>query len=316
MMPDVRMGVAHGKMAASQLEEVMVKFINKDYDVLVATTIVEAGLDIPNVNTMIITDGQELGLAQLYQLRGRIGRDKYKAYCYVFYPRRLPLSDIAQKRLETIAQCTELGSGFKIALRDLELRGAGNLLGPEQHGHILEVGFDFYCKLLEEAVKSEKGIKIEREIPVEIDLEVDAYIPMDYIVDPAQRINIYRKFASAGDPQNLEKIKEELEDRYGNIPRPCLTLFELVELRQLAKRLGIEKISEIDGETQVEFGPQTQVRADKFLKLAEGLQEKIKFDQTEKFRVSISQRDYSSKGKLDGQRLKVRRLKGFLQRLT
>ncbi|MDH5661733.1 MAG: transcription-repair coupling factor [Elusimicrobiota bacterium] len=321
MMPDVRMGVAHGKMAASGLEEVMVKFINKEYDLLVATTIVEAGLDIPNVNTMIITNGQELGLAQLYQLRGRIGRDKYKAYCYVFYPRRFPLSDIAEKRLETIAQCTELGSGFKIALRDLELRGAGNILGPEQHGHILEVGFDFYCKLLEEAVKSEKGIKIERELPVEIDLQVDAYIPMDYIADPAQRINIYRKFASAGDPQNLEKIKEELEDRYGNIPGPCLTLFELVELRQLAKRLGIEKISEIDGETQVEFSPQTQVPPDKFIELAEGLKEKIKFNQTEKFRISISPRDYpfggkgNLKGKLDGERLKVRKLKGFLQRL-
>ena len=321
MMPDVRMGVAHGKMAASELEEVMVKFINKDYDILVATTIVEAGLDIPNVNTMIITNGQELGLAQLYQLRGRIGRDKYKAYCYVFYPRRSPLSDIAEKRLQTIAQCTELGSGFKIALRDLELRGAGNILGPEQHGHILEVGFDFYCKLLEEAVKSEKGIKIERERPVEIDLQVDAYIPVDYIPDPAQRINIYRKFASSGDSQNLEKIREEMEDRYGNIPLPCLTLFELVELRQLAKRLAIEKISEMNGEVEVEFSPQTSVPPDKFVKLAKGLREKVKFKQTEKFKISISPWDYPSKfkGKLkekfERERLAVRKMKGFLQKL-
>lgn len=321
MMPDVRMGVVHGKMTASELEEVMVKFINKEYDLLVATTIVEAGLDIPNVNTMIITNGQELGLAQLYQLRGRIGRDKYKAYCYIFYPRRLPLSDIAEKRLQTIAQCTELGSGFKIALRDLELRGAGNILGPEQHGYILEVGFDFYCKLLEEAVNSEKGIKIERERPVEIDLQADAYIPTDYIPDPAQRINIYRKFASCSDSQSLEKIREELEDRYGDIPLSCLTLFELVELRQLAKRLGIEKIGERDGEVEVEFSPQTQVPADKFIELAKGLREKIKFKQTEKFKVSISPWDYVSKvkgdlkEKFEGERLKVRKLKGFLQKL-
>ncbi len=321
MMPDVRMGVVHGKMTASELEEVMVKFINKEYDLLVATTIVEAGLDIPNVNTMIITNGQELGLAQLYQLRGRIGRDKYKAYCYIFYPRRLPLSDIAEKRLQTIAQCTELGSGFKIALRDLELRGAGNILGPEQHGHILEVGFDFYCKLLEEAVNSEKGIKIERERPVEIDLQADAYIPTDYIPDPAQRINIYRKFASCSDSQSLEKIREELEDRYGDIPLSCLTLFELVELRQLAKRLGIEKIGERDGEVEVEFSPQTQVPADKFIELAKGLREKIKFKQTEKFKISISPWDYvfkvkgDLKEKFEGERLKVRKLKGFLQKL-
>ncbi len=321
MMPDVRMGVVHGKMTASELEEVMVKFINKEYDLLVATTIIEAGLDIPNVNTMIITNGQELGLAQLYQLRGRIGRDKYKAYCYIFYPRRLPLSDIAEKRLQTIAQCTELGSGFKIALRDLELRGAGNILGPEQHGHILEVGFDFYCKLLEEAVNSEKGIKIERERPVEIDLQADAYIPTDYIPDPAQRINIYRKFASCSDSQSLEKIREELEDRYGDIPLSCLTLFELVELRQLAKRLGIEKIGERDGEVEVEFSPQTQVPPDKFIELAKGLREKIKFKQTEKFKISISPWDYVSKvkgdlkEKFEGERLKVRKLKGFLQKL-
>lgn len=321
MMPDVRMGVVHGKMTASELEEVMVKFINKEYDLLVATTIIEAGLDIPNVNTMIITNGQELGLAQLYQLRGRIGRDKYKAYCYIFYPRRLPLSDIAEKRLQTIAQCTELGSGFKIALRDLELRGAGNILGPEQHGHILEVGFDFYCKLLEEAVNSEKGIKIERERPVEIDLQADAYIPTDYIPDPSQRINIYRKFASCSDSQSLEKIREELEDRYGDIPLSCLTLFELVELRQLAKRLGIEKIGERDGEVEVEFSPQTQVPPDKFIELAKGLREKIKFKQTEKFKISISPWDYVSqvkgdlKEKFEGERLKVRKLKGFLQKL-
>jgi len=321
MMPDVKIGIAHGKMAASELERVMVKFINKEYDLLVATTIVEAGLDIPNVNTMIITNGHELGLAQLYQLRGRIGRDKYKAYCYIFYPRQLPLSDIAQKRLQTIAQYTELGSGFKIALRDLELRGAGNILGPEQHGHILEVGFDFYCKLLEEAVKSEKGIKIERERPVEIDLQVDAYIPIDYIPGPAQRINMYRKFASSRDFQSLKNLREELEDRYGDIPPPCLTLFELVELRQLATRLGIEKISEKDSEVEIEFSTQAQIPPEKFIELADRLREKVKFKQTENFKISISPWDYASKvkgslkEKFECEQLKVKELRGFLQKL-
>jgi len=321
MMPDVMIGIAHGKMAASELERVMVKFINREYDVLVATTIVEAGLDIPNVNTMIVTNGHELGLAQLYQLRGRIGRDKYKAYCYIFYPRQLPLSDIAEKRLQTIAQCTELGSGFKIALRDLELRGAGNILGPEQHGHILEVGFDFYCKLMEEAVKNEKGIKVEREPHVEIDLQVDAYIPMDYIPDPAQRINIYRKFASSRDSQSLKKIREELEDRYGDIPPPCLALFELVELRQLAARLGIEKITEKDSEVEVEFSAQARVAPDKFVELANGLREKVRFKQTENFRISFGPWDYLSKvkgnlkEKFEYERLKVRELRDSLQKL-
>jgi len=322
MMPEVRIGIAHGKMAASELERVMVKFINKEYDLLVATTIVEAGLDIPNVNTMIITNGHELGLAQLYQLRGRIGRDKYKAYCYIFSPRQLPLSDIAQKRLQTISQYTELGSGFKIALRDLELRGAGNILGPEQHGHILEVGFDFYCRLLEEAVKSEKGIKIERERPVEIDLQVDAYIPIDYIPGPAQRINIYRKFASSRDFQSLKNLREELEDRYGDIPPPCLTLFELVELRQLATRLDIEKISEKDSEVEIEFSTQAQIPPEKFIELADRLREKVKFKQMENFKISISPWNYaskvkgSSKEKFECEQLKVKELKGFLQKLV
>jgi len=321
ILPDVTIGMAHGKMAASELERVMVKFINKEYDVLVATTIVEAGLDIPNVNTMIITNGHELGLAQLYQLRGRIGRDKYKAYCYIFYPRQLPLSDIAEKRLQTIVQCTELGSGFKIALRDLELRGAGNILGPEQHGHILEVGFDFYCKLLEEAVNNEKGIEVERELRVEIDLQVDAYIPMDYIPDPAQRINIYRKFASSRDLQSLEKIREELEDRYGNIPLPCLVLFELVELRQLATRLGIEKISEKDSEVEVEFGAQTRLPPAKFVELASSLREEVRFKQAENFKISFGPWDYPSRvkenleEKFEYERLKMKKLKDSLQKL-
>jgi len=321
ILPDVTIGIAHGKMAALELERVMVKFINKEYDVLVATTIVEAGLDIPNVNTMIITNGHELGLAQLYQLRGRIGRDKYKAYCYIFYPRQLPLSDIAEKRLQTIAQCTELGSGFKIALRDLELRGAGNILGPEQHGHILEVGFDFYCKLLEEAVNNERGIKVEWEPHVEIDLQIDAYIPIDYIPDPAQRISIYRKFASARDFQSLEKIREEVKDRYGDIPVTCLALFELVELRQLATRLGIAKITERDSEVEVEFGPQARVAPQKFLELANRLREKVRFKQTENFRISFSPLDYASKvkgsleQKIECERLKVRELRDSLQKL-
>ncbi len=321
ILPDVTIGIAHGKMAALELERVMVKFINKEYNVLVATTIVEAGLDIPNVNTMIITNGHELGLAQLYQLRGRIGRDKYKAYCYIFYPRELPLSDIAEKRLQTIAQCTELGSGFKIALRDLEFRGAGNILGPEQHGHILEVGFDFYCKLLEEAVNNEKGIKVEWEPHVEIDLQIDAYIPMDYIPDPAQRINIYRRFASSRDFQSLEKIREEVKDRYGDIPLTCLALFELVELRQLATRLAIAKITERDSEVEVEFSPQARVPPEKFIELANRLREKVRFKQTENFKISFGPWDYASKvkgsleQKFECERLKVRELRGFLQKL-
>jgi len=321
IMPDVRIGVGHGKMAASELERVMVRFINKEYDVLVATTIVEAGLDIPNVNTMVITNAHELGLAQLYQLRGRIGRDKYKAYCYIFYSRDLSLSDIAEKRLETIAQYTELGSGFKIALRDLEIRGAGNILGPEQHGHILEVGFDLYCKLLEEAVNAERGIKIEEEERVEIDLQADAYIPLDYVPDPAQRINMYRKFASCRELETLRKIREELEDRYGDIPPPCLTLFELVELRQVAIKLTIEKISERDTEVEIEFSPKAQVPPEKFVDLATILKGRIKFQQTEKFKISIGSSDYDSKvkgslkDKFEWERGKVRELKDSLQKL-
>ncbi|RKY03358.1 transcription-repair coupling factor, partial [Candidatus Poribacteria bacterium] len=248
LVPEARIAVAHGQMSERLLERVMLDFINRKYDVLVCTTIIESGIDIPNVNTIIIDRADTLGLAQLYQLRGRVGRAGEKAYGYLFYPKDRAITEGAQKRLKVIEELTELGSGFKLALRDLEIRGAGNILGPEQHGHINAVGYELYCKLLEEAVRELKGEKVEEEIETRISLPIDAYIPDDYIPDPAQKVMIYKKIASAKDEEWLRDIEEELRDRFGEVPERVRALLEIASLKLFAQKLGVESISS-DGET-------------------------------------------------------------------
>ena len=242
LVPRARVSVAHGQMSERQLEKVMIDFINYKSDVLVCTMIIESGLDIPNVNTILINRADALGLAQLYQLRGRVGRAQYQAYGYLFYPQGRAITENAQKRLRVIEEFTDLGSGFKIALRDLEIRGTGNILGPQQHGHIAAVGYDMYCKMLEETVRQLKGEKIEEPAETRISLPVEAYLPNEYVPDSRQKVSLYKKIAALKTEADRKNLSEEIVDRYGKIPEPVEMLLEIAELKQLCQALGVEGI--------------------------------------------------------------------------
>ncbi|HHY03728.1 MAG TPA: transcription-repair coupling factor, partial [Thermoanaerobacterales bacterium] len=242
LVPEARMAVAHGQMNEDELEDVMLGFYDHKFDVLVCTTIIETGLDIPNVNTLIITSADKLGLAQLYQLRGRVGRSSRQAFAYLTYRRDKVLSEAAEKRLSAIREFTEFGAGFKIALKDLEIRGAGNLLGAEQHGHMMTVGYDLYCKLLSQAVKELKGEKEEPEVQPVIELNVSAYISDEYIEDMSQKMEIYRRIAAVSSLEEAADLEEEVEDRFGDIPEATRNLINISRLKVLAKKLNISSI--------------------------------------------------------------------------
>ncbi|MEW6095096.1 MAG: transcription-repair coupling factor [bacterium] len=255
IVPEARVVVAHGQMSEHELEKVMLKFLDYEYDVLLSTSIIESGIDIARVNTIIINNAHQFGLSQLYQLRGRVGRSKHMAYAYLLYPHKFALSSLAKERLDAIREFSALGSGFKLAMRDLEIRGAGNILGPEQHGNLVAVGFDLYCKLLQEAVAKLKGEEIvDESLPV-VDLPCDTYIPDEYINDISQRYAVYKKLSSAKDFKSLQEIKEELEDRYGKIPVSVKRLLELLNMRLIAKKIGITSLTISDGYLLIELPP-------------------------------------------------------------
>lgn len=255
LVPEARIVVAHGQMPEQKLEKVMSDFLQGEYDILVSTTIVEAGLDIPNVNTMIVYDADNFGLAQLYQLRGRVGRSNRLAYCYFTYRKDKMMTEDAVKRLQAIKEFTELGSGFKIALRDLEIRGAGNILGPEQHGFIVSVGYELYCRLLEEAVETMKGKKTspEREATPRIDLKVNAYLPNSYISNQQQKIELYRRIATLETEDEIKEMALELKDRFGRLQPPVENLLLFMRLRQLAREKGVESIEQLRDYTVIRF---------------------------------------------------------------
>jgi transcription-repair coupling factor (superfamily II helicase) len=255
LVPEARMVVAHGQMPEHQLEKVMQKFLKQEYDILISTTIVEAGLDIPNVNTMIVYDADHFGLAQLYQLRGRVGRSNRLAYCYLTYRKDKVMTGDAVKRLQAVKEFTELGSGFKIALRDLEIRGGGNILGPEQHGFMVAVGYELYCRLLEQAVETMRGKRVERkEDPgPRIDLNVNAYLPSSYVPNQQQKIDLYRRIAILENKEELQDMAEELKDRYGRLQPPVENLLLVMRLRQLAKGISVESIEEHKEQVIVKF---------------------------------------------------------------
>jgi len=245
MVPEARVAVAHGQMDERQLEDIMFSFIKGEFDVLVCTTIIESGLDMPNVNTIIVEDADRMGLAQLYQLRGRVGRSNRLAYAYITYKKDKIISEVAEKRLQAIKEFTELGSGFKIAMRDMEIRGAGNLLGPEQHGHMEAVGYDMYCRLLDEAVRELKGEPLKKEeAEVTIDLNVDAYIDDSYINVESRKIEMYRKIASISDENDVIDIEDELTDRFGDMPKPVRNLIAVAYIKSLARSLGFSSVTE------------------------------------------------------------------------
>lgn len=243
LVPKARIVIGHGQMDEDQLERVMLDFYDHEADILLCTTIIETGLDIPNVNTLIVYDADRFGLAQLYQLRGRVGRSHRIAHAYFCYRKDKVLSENAEKRLAAIREFTELGSGFKIAMRDLEIRGAGNLLGPEQHGQIAAVGFDLYCRLLDETIREKKG-EISPELPEPvIEIPVDAYIPTEYISDHKQKVEIYKKVAALQSLENVEMLFDELLDRFGEPPAPVLHLLKIAKIKLKAKAAGIASIS-------------------------------------------------------------------------
>lgn len=242
LVPEATVAFAHGQMKEHELERIMFDFINGDIDVLVSTTIIETGLDISNVNTMIIHDSDNLGLSQLYQLRGRVGRSNRNAYAFLMYKRDKMLKEVAEKRLAAIKEFTDLGSGFKIAMRDLEIRGAGNLLGMRQHGHMEAVGYDLYCKMLNEAVQKQKGIQTPEDFATVIDLDVDAYIPPAYIVNEVQKLDIYKRIAGIENLKEKEDMKDELLDRFGEIPKSVDNLLRIALIRVAAHELYMTEI--------------------------------------------------------------------------
>lgn len=244
LVPEVTVAYAHGQMREHHLEKIMFDFINQEIDVLVSTTIIETGLDIPNVNTMIIHDADRLGLSQLYQLRGRVGRSNRMAYAFLLYRRDKLLKEVAEKRLAAIREFTDLGSGIRIAMRDLEIRGAGNLLGEEQHGHMEAVGYDLYCKMLNEAVRRLKGEAEEDSFTTTMDLNVDAFIPDFYIPNEYQKLDVYKRIAAIESEEEMEDMIEELIDRYGDIPKKAMKLLEVARLKAQAHSVYVTAVEQ------------------------------------------------------------------------
>lgn len=276
LVPSARVSYAHGQMSERELERIMSDFIEGEIDVLVCTTIIETGMDIANANTIIIQDADRMGLSQLYQLRGRVGRSNRLAYAYLLYKRDKMLRETAEKRLQTIREFTEFGSGFKIALRDLEIRGAGNLLGAEQHGHMEAVGYDMYCRLLAEEVQSLRGEAPQEEaFETSVDLNISAFIPDFYIKNQQQRMLMYKKIAGIRTMEEYYDMQEELEDRYGDLPKSVQLLLEVVLVKAEAHTLGIRSISRKHGNLLLEFQPKPNLNPERLMQLI--TQEKGKY---------------------------------------
>jgi transcription-repair coupling factor (superfamily II helicase) len=242
-VPEARIVIAHGQMDEDQLERQMVRFWDRDADILVSTVIIESGLDVPSANTLIVDTAHLLGLSQMYQLRGRVGRSSERAFAYFFFPPQRELTEEAHERLATISTHQSLGSGFQIALRDLEIRGAGNLLGAEQHGHIAAVGFDTYCRLLQESVAEMQGEPIPEEKELRVDLPLRAFVPPGWVAQEALRLDLYRRIATVADHERLARVREETIYRFGQLPAEVETLFAVASLRVTCGRLGVEEVS-------------------------------------------------------------------------
>ena len=253
LVPEAKVGVIHGQMTEKELETEMMAFMNREYDVLICTTIIETGIDIQNANTMIVNNADKMGLSQLYQLRGRVGRTNKIAYAYFVYTKDKILTEVAEKRLKALKDFTELGSGFKIAMRDLEIRGAGNMMGSSQHGHMAAIGYDLYCRMLEDTVRLIKGDIDKEPIETTVDLKVDAYISSHYIEDEIQKIEIYKKIAAIESLEEYKDIEEELKDRYSQIPDAVYNLMDIAYIKTLAKKLSIEDIKEMTKEVRFKF---------------------------------------------------------------
>lgn len=258
LVPEAKVAYAHGKMTGKEIEEIMLDFIKGEINVLVCTTILESGIDIPNANTIIVENADRLGLAQLYQIRGRVGRADKQAYAYITYKRDKIINEVADKRLKAIKEFTELGSGFKIAMRDLEIRGAGSLLGEMQHGHMDQVGYDTYCKLLDEVIKESKGIKVEEdEEDITIDLNISSYIPDSYIDNNTQKIEVYQNIALCRTEEDIKNVTEDILDRFGKMPKEMFNLMGIARIKEMCKEIGIIKVMQKENKIVFYFKPES-----------------------------------------------------------
>ena len=262
LVPDARILVGHGQMSEDELERVMYDFYHHDADILICTTIIENGLDVANTNTILIDNSDHMGLSQLYQLRGRVGRSNRQAYAYLFYRRHKQLTEVAEMRLAAMREFSALGSGYKVAMRDLEIRGAGNLLGAEQSGAMISVGFDLYTKLLAQAVQELKGEEVTDDILPPVDLPVTAFIPEDYIPGEAERIYFYKRMSGVRTTPDIENLQAELDDRFGDPPKPVWEALSILRLRLRCKRAGIASIKSETINIAIRFAPQTRLSPD------------------------------------------------------
>lgn len=264
LMPDVRIAFAHGQMKERELEKIMMQFMEREIDLLVSTTIIETGLDIPNVNTMIIHDANQLGLSQLYQLRGRVGRSNRNAFAFLMYRQNTLLKETAEKRLQAIREFTDLGSGYKIAMRDLEIRGAGNLLGQAQSGHMEAVGYDLYCKMLNDAVLRLKGEKKEEEdFETTLDLDVNAFIPSFYVRNEAQKLELYKRISTIGTKEEMEDMTDELIDRFGDLPQAVHNLLYVAWLKAMAHQACVIDVKQKGENVFFEMKPDAKADVDR-----------------------------------------------------
>lgn len=267
LIPEASLAIAHGQMREKELEKVMYQFVKGEYNLLLCTSIIESGLDIPTANTILINHAEQFGLADLYQLRGRVGRGSHQAYAYFLIPGDLILSKDAMRRLRAIKELSELGSGFKLAIQDLEIRGAGNLLGPSQSGHIAAVGFGLYTQLMEKAVRELKGEEVIEEITPEIHFHLPAFIPEAYVEDPAERLGLYRRLSLSRSDEEVETVREELMDRFGRIPMEVDHLLEVIKVKILLTRLAIRKFEETPSQMVLTFDETTRVSPQRVVEL-------------------------------------------------
>ena len=289
-LPDLRYAIAHGQMTGRQIEEIMTDFYEGHYDVLLSTSIIETGLDIPNANTIIIYDADRLGLSQLYQMRGRVGRSRRRAYAYFMYRPDKMLSEAAEKRLKAIEEFTELGAGFKLAMRDLEIRGAGNLLGSQQHGNIASVGFGMYVSMLEEAIAKAQNKEVEREVSIDpaIDLEVDAFIDDEYIKDSARKISVYQRLLHIKSKEQLDDMTDELIDRFGTPTDPVDRLLRIAQIKEQARLLGIKSIVRRDKQLTIHWYDDSKMADWDMGAVREDLWKKMKFADTKPATLYVS----------------------------
>lgn len=307
LVPEARVGIGHGQMSESELEKTILDFLDGEYDVLVSTSIIETGVDIPNVNTLIVHDADKMGLSQLYQLRGRVYRSNRIAYAYFTYQRDKVLTEVAEKRLQSIKEFTELGSGFKIAMRDLSIRGAGNLLGAEQHGFIASVGFDLYSQMLAEEIRKRKVTVLGEEDTslkegnTVIDLSIDAYLPSEYIYDSIQKIEIYKKVAAVTSFDDASELEDELLDRFGELPEAVVNLLSVARLKVYGKMYGIDSMIRRGDDVTLNFyeGSLGALDTAKLAKVGNSFERRVQFDRDAKASIRVKSKDLSDKQLLD-----------------